>query len=133
MTIEVLGIDHVQLAMPRGEEPLARLFYSGILGLREVSRPRALRRKGGAWFVGRGVSIHLIAEEPFHAARLAHPALVVADLAAAIRRFENAGVIVEPDTSGVPVLRRYVWDPFGNRIELVDAADRGFSERRPPR
>ena len=32
-------------------------------------------------------------------------------------------------TAGLPVARCYVRDPFGNRLELVDAADAGFSAR----
>jgi catechol 2,3-dioxygenase-like lactoylglutathione lyase family enzyme len=133
MTIGILGVDHVQMAMPEGEEALARLFYSGILGLEEVRKPRALRRRGGAWFVGQGYSIHLGADPTFRASRQAHIALVVADLEAAVRRLLGAGVEIEPDPSGLPIRRCYVWDPFGNRIELVDAADRGFTERRPAR
>ena len=35
-TIEIYGIDHVQIAMPPGEEAQARAFYGDILGLREV-------------------------------------------------------------------------------------------------
>ena len=34
---------------------------------------------------------------------------------------------VVEDDSGLPVVRCYVHDPFGNRIELIDAADAGFS------
>ena len=40
-----------------------------------------------------------------------------------------AGHAIEDDDSGLPVARCYVRDPFGNRIELVDARDAGFSER----
>jgi catechol 2,3-dioxygenase-like lactoylglutathione lyase family enzyme len=32
----IKGIDHVQLAMPRGEEAQARWFYGRLLGLREL-------------------------------------------------------------------------------------------------
>jgi catechol 2,3-dioxygenase-like lactoylglutathione lyase family enzyme len=133
MTVDILGVDHVQIAMPEGEEALARLFYAGILGLVEVRRPRALRRRGGAWFVGQGYSIHLSVDQAFRASRQAHFALVVADLQVAIRRLMAAGVEIDPDPSGLPIRRCYIWDPFGNRIELVDLADRGFTEQRPAR
>jgi catechol 2,3-dioxygenase-like lactoylglutathione lyase family enzyme len=131
-TVEVVGLDHAQLAIPAGEEALARLFYEGILGLQEVRKPRALARRGGAWFVGPGIALHLGVEEPFRAARKAHIALVVADLARARRRLERAGVLIEEDDSGLAVLRCFVSDPFGNRIELVDARDAGFTEARRP-
>ena len=32
----VIGLDHVQLAMPRGEEERARTFFVGVLGLTEL-------------------------------------------------------------------------------------------------
>jgi catechol 2,3-dioxygenase-like lactoylglutathione lyase family enzyme len=133
MTIGILGVDHVQIPIPEGEEALARLFYSGILGLIEVGRPKSLRRRGGAWFTGQGCSIHLVSDPAHRPIRQAHVALVVADLDGAVRRLRTAGVEMEPDPPGLPIRRCLVWDPFGNRIELVDEADRGFTAQRPPR
>ncbi len=43
-------IDHVQLAMPEGQETEARNFYSGVLGLAEVAKPQNLAKRGGCWF-----------------------------------------------------------------------------------
>lgn len=127
--VAIVGIDHVQLAMPRGEEALARLFYQGVLGLREVAKPRALRLRGGCWFVGHGVAVHLGVMRHFRPATQAHPALLVNDLEAMKRVLIAADVEIEEDASGLPVRRFYVADPFGNRIELIDAADRDFSRR----
>lgn len=63
--MRVTGIDHVQLAMPAGQEELAREFYSRTLGIPEVPKPPA---------------------------------------------------------DGVPgSFRVHVSDPFGNRIELIEA------------
>ena len=123
------SIDHVQLGLPVGDEDEARAFYGGILGLQEIPKPRALAGRGGVWFVGRSVTIHLGVEAGFRAASKAHPAFVVDDLAAVRRRLEEAGVPVEEDDSGLAVVRCYGRDPFGNRIELVDAMDAGFSRR----
>ena len=36
---------------------------------------------------------------------------------------------VQEDDSGAGIARCYTADPFGNRIELVDAMDAGFTER----
>jgi len=128
--IGLLAIDHVQLAMPTGGEVEARGFYGELLGLREVQKPAALAGRGGCWFAGpAGLAVHLGVEEPFTAAARAHPGFVVADLAVARERLAAAGLAMEPDESGVGVARGYVRDPFGNRIELVDARDAGFSER----
>ena len=123
------SIDHVQLAMPAGGEDSARAFYSGILGLREVAKPPELAGRGGAWFAGRAVAVHLGVEADARPATKAHPAFVVDDLRAARERLAAAGVETVEDDAGLPVARCYVRDPFGNRLELVDAADAGFSAR----
>jgi catechol 2,3-dioxygenase-like lactoylglutathione lyase family enzyme len=114
----ILAIDHVQLAMPAGEEDAARAFYAGLLELTEVPRPAELGRRGGAWFERGAVKIHLGVEEGFRPARKAHPALVVDDLAALCARLRAAAIeVVDDARAGYP--RAFVADPFGNRIELM--------------
>ena len=126
--IGILAIDHVQLSMPAGGESAARRFYGELLGLREVAKPPPLAARGGCWFAGpSGVDIHLGVEEGFVAAVKAHPCFVVSDLEIARERLTDAGVTLERDESGLEVARGYLRDPFGNRIELVDARDAGFS------
>jgi SAM-dependent methyltransferase len=56
--------------------------------------------------------------------------LVVADLEAARRHFRDSSTEVMEDDSALEVARFYVRDPFGNRIEIVAAADAGFTLRR---
>ncbi len=46
--IRICAIDHVQLAMPAGEEARARDFYAGLLGLEEIAKPAELARAAGA-------------------------------------------------------------------------------------
>ena len=127
-----MGVDHVQLAMPEGGEPQARAFYVGVLELHEVTKPGALAGRGGCWFIGTGIALHLGVDPAFVPAAKAHPALVVMDLAAARTALARAGVQVTEDAAGLPVARCYVHDPFGNRIELIDIRDAGFTLRRPP-
>lgn len=132
-TVELVGLDHVQIAIPRGEEALARLFYGAVLGLQEVRKQSALSGRGGAWFIAPGVALHLGVEDPFIPARKAHPAFLVADLAKARRRLAAHHVEVFEDEHEIPIQRCYVDDPFGNRIELIDVRDAGFTTapRRP--
>ena len=52
-------IDHVQLAMPKGEEDAARSFYGDVLGLKEIEKPENLRARGGVWFALGARQVHL--------------------------------------------------------------------------
>lgn len=126
--IEIVGIDHVQLSMPPGGEDAARAFYGELLGLREVPKPPELAVHGGCWFAGPDTAIHLAPEDDFRPHTKAHPALIVRDLTSVREVLIAAGVPIEEDDSGIRLRRCYVRDPFGNRIELDDARDAGFSE-----
>ncbi|HLM68127.1 MAG TPA: hypothetical protein VK358_11395 [Longimicrobium sp.] len=75
-----LTLDHVQIAMPAGEEDAARAFYGGELRLEEVPKPEPMMANGGAWFRSGGVELPLGAEADFEPARKAHPGLRVDDL-----------------------------------------------------
>ena len=125
--IEIVGIDHLQLSMPYGSEDEARRFYGDVLGFREVAKPPELAGRGGCWFAAGGLAIHLGVERAFSPLTKAHPALLVRDLEAARGAFAARAISVEEDDSGLPVRRCYIHDPFGNRIELVDERDAGFS------
>jgi catechol 2,3-dioxygenase-like lactoylglutathione lyase family enzyme len=127
--VTLVGIDHVQLSMPAGGEDVARAFYGTLLGLDEVPKPPALAGRGGVWFADGPVAVHLGVEHDFRPAAKAHPAFVVDDLARLRERLAAASVVVTADDSGLRIDRCYVTDPFGNRIELVDARDAGFSRR----
>jgi catechol 2,3-dioxygenase-like lactoylglutathione lyase family enzyme len=116
----VHGLDHVQLAVPAGGEALAREFYSGVLGLKEVTKPANLAKRGGAWFEGGTLRVHLGVEADFRPAKKAHPALLVEHLDAMTLHLQRAGVAVVTDEPLEGYRRLYVSDPFGNRIELLE-------------
>lgn len=116
----VLRLDHVQLAMPAGQEKRAIAFYAGALGLPQVPKPAHLAERGGCWFERDGCKIHLGVETPFQPARKAHPALIVSDLADLVARLEEQGYRLVEDQPLKGYERRYVDDPFGNRIELME-------------
>ena len=113
------AIDHVQLAMPAGEEAKARAFYADLLGLTEVQKPPVLAARGGCWFERGPVRVHLGVEMDFRPAKKAHPALLVSDYDRFLARLSAAGVQITPDDANEGVRRCYIHDPFGNRIELI--------------
>lgn len=117
----VARLDHVQLAMPAGEEEAAEAFYCGLLGFEVLEKPPVLAARGGRWFGcdGGRVQVHLGVEEDFRPARKAHPALAVEGLDALAAALGAAGHAVRWDEDNPGVRRCYVEDPFGNRIELV--------------
>lgn len=115
----IIGLDHVQLAMPAGQEDRAREFYGVLLGIAEVPKPAELARRGGAWFENAHVKIHLGVEADFRPARKAHPGLLIDDLRALIDVLRTHGYEVTDDKAIDGVFRAFVSDPFGNRIELI--------------
>jgi catechol 2,3-dioxygenase-like lactoylglutathione lyase family enzyme len=119
--VGILGIDHVQVAIPRGGEDAARLFYAGLLGLEEIPKPEPIRARGGVWFRAGGQELHLGVEEPFAPARKAHAGLVASDLDKLRLRLSGAGLEFEDDDKIAGVDRLFVADPFGNRLELRGA------------
>lgn len=129
----ISGLDHVQLAIPAGGEDTARDFYGGLLGLTEVPKPAGLAGRGGCWFAGSrvasGVAIHLGVEADFRPARKAHIALLVDDLAGLRAALEAADIEIVDDDAEIGVRRFHAFDPFGNRLELVDHRDAGFTNR----
>ena len=72
--VVITGYDHVQVAIPRGGEDVARAFYGRLLGMTEQPKPPALAVRGGCWFSSGPAVLHLGVEEPFAPARKAHPA-----------------------------------------------------------
>ena len=120
----IVGIEHVQLAMPAGREAEARAFYEGLLGIPEVPKPPNLAKRGGAWFERGSLKIHLGVEADFRPARKAHPALLVSGMPELVARLKAHGVAIIDDEPLDGYARVYVSDPFGNRLELMEPVAR---------
>ncbi len=121
--IGVVGLEHLNLSMPKGAEAEARAFYGGLLGLEEVTKAQTLMIYGGCWFKLGDLTLHLGPDENFVPAKKAHPAFLVSDLEVAQARFAASGIEVRPDTRVPHVRRFYADDPFGNRLEFIQAGD----------
>jgi len=119
--MSILAIEHAQLAMPKGGEDLARAFYRDVLGLPEVAKPAPLAARGGCWFENGVTKLHLGVEDDFRPAKKAHVALKVDGLDAILERARAAGCEVQgPEPFGGD-RQAYVFDLFGNRLELLEA------------
>lgn len=115
------AIDHVQIAIPRGGEDVARGFYTGLVGLPEIPKPADMAGRGGCWFAVGMLQLHLGVEADFRPAKKAHVALACADLPGLRARLEAAGCTVKDDVPVEGRARFFSEDPFGNRIEFVAA------------
>jgi len=117
--VTILGLDHVQVAIPPDSDEVARAFYAGVLGLVEIPKPEPLRATGALWLRVGSAELHLGIQPDFHPARKAHPAIRVADVDTMAARCSAAGYAVDWDDRYPGVRRFYVHDPFGNRIEIL--------------
>jgi catechol 2,3-dioxygenase-like lactoylglutathione lyase family enzyme len=113
-----MHLSHVNVTMPKGSEDIARLFYTGKLGLREIPKPEPLRVRGGVWFDAGGLDVHVSVEEQRGGADAQrHFGLECDDLDGLRARLTAARVETE-DGRPAPWKRFFVRDPFGNRIEI---------------
>lgn len=114
-----MRIHHVQVSCPAGGEDAARRFYGEALGIPEVVKPPVLAARGGCWFRGDAVEVHVGVEDGFAPARKAHPAFLVDDIDAVAVRVAEAGFPVTWDAD-LPGYRRFhTADGNGNRVELL--------------
>lgn len=124
----ITRLDHIQLAMPVGEEERARDFFGRVHGMQEELKPEPLASRGGCWFRSGALILHLGVEKEFSPQKKAHPAFSVDSLAELASRLEQGGHTVKWDST-LPSRRRfYTSDPFGNRIEFIQDGD-GFGQK----
>lgn len=115
-------IHHVMVAIPPGGDEAARSFYVQQLGLVEIAKPSELASRGGLWVSTGSIDLHIGIDPNFVPARKAHIALLVDDLERVREHFDSCGVGAGPIEFELTGFRRcYLDDPFGNRIELMQA------------
>lgn len=118
----IADIDHVQVAIPPGADDAARAFYGGVLGLQEVPKPAPLNASGGVWFQMGATQLHIGAEQGFAPNKKAHPAFVVEGFEEYCALLRERGVAVREEAQVYGRRRAGIEDPFGNRVELIEAA-----------
>lgn len=122
MGIKIKRIDHVQIALPRGEDARAREFYGKLLGLEEIEKPDSLKPNGGLWYKIADIQLHLGIEDIQNKSRR-HPAFEVEGLKEIREYLESHQVEIKEEISVPGMERMSFYDPFGNRIELIEKKD----------
>ena len=118
--MKIIGIDHIQIAVPPEKENAAIAFYGGTLGLKRLPKPEGTGDVRGAWFIAGNLQLHVgIQEGEFRPATKAHPGLVVEDLEAAIATLEKADVKSKLGNDIHGFKRFFAEDPAGNRLEFL--------------
>jgi glyoxylase I family protein len=116
-------IQHVSMIVADTQTSLK--FYSGILGLEQISRPDL--GFPGAWLaIGNSQQLHLlelpnpdpISGRPTHGGRDRHVALTVSSIADVKDTLNDAGVFYTLSVSGRKAL--FCRDPDGNAIEIIE-------------
>ncbi|WP_341368508.1 glyoxalase [Yoonia sp. BS5-3] len=115
----IVGLDHIQIALPAGSETIMRAFYCDLLRLDACPKPTALQGRGGFWAQGPGIDVHFGVDPDFQPARKAHPAFIVKDIHALHSLLTARGHTPKWDTSLPDVTRFFVNDPVQNRIEIL--------------
>ncbi len=122
----ILGVHHVQITIPPGEEADrdARSFYIKLMGLPEVPKPLELAGRGGFWIQVGDRSVHIGVEDDHgRSRRKGHVAYEVDDLEAWRTALVNQGHTPIDSIQFSGWKRFELRDPFGNRLELIQRAD----------
>ena len=118
----IVGLHHAQITIPKGAEKEGKAFYCGILHLPEIEKPESLKGRGGFWLKVGDRDVHVGTEDGVDRSKTkAHLAYQVNDISYwRTALVENNIEILE----GIPIpgYERFEFrDPFGNRVEMIQA------------
>ena len=117
-SVRFTAIDHVSVIVT--DLTAARAFYSTILGLAEIAKPKTFDFVA-LWFdLGNGQTLHLLQKGEADTGSPRHFALRVGDADALRTHLRSQGVAIR-ETGPIPGCARFfVADPDGNRIEIIE-------------
>ena len=114
--IQVTHIDHVSVLITDVER--SRHFYRDLLGLKEIAKPRTFKFVA-LWFELGNQQLHLLLKDKPDTRSPRHFALRVKDVQKA-RDYMREQEIPLEETTLIPECDRFfVYDPDGNRIEII--------------
>ncbi|HEY1707908.1 MAG TPA: VOC family protein [Rhizomicrobium sp.] len=118
MTLGIIGIDHVQIAVPKALESETLRFYREVFALPEIPKPEELRGRGGAWFQIGTLQMHIGVDPDASPKSKRHICFLVGDLASARRHVLAHDIAIEEESIAEGLSRFFIRDPAGNRIEI---------------
>ena len=115
--LNVTHLDHCSVLITNVAQ--ARAFYAGVLGLKEIPKPKTFDFVA-LWFqLGDGQTLHLLQKPQPDSRSPRHFALRVPDIAQAREHFRTQRIEIQ-ETGPIPHCDRFfVSDPDGNRIEII--------------
>lgn len=123
MSFGIYGVDHVQIAVPKALEAESIAFYRDVLGLPEIEKPADMKGRGGAWFSAGNVQLHIGIDPEISPTSKRHVCFLVADLDEVRTKAQSLGLTLEKDGPAEGLIRIFVRDPAGNRVELGQRTD----------
>jgi len=116
--IKFKRLDHLQICIPTGKENEARAFYTNLIGLTEIPKPKELIHNGGLWYQIGDTQLHIGTENGSNLSKR-HPAFEVEDIQVARELLEKNGIKINEKIQVPGRIRFSFFDPFENRIELL--------------
>ncbi len=110
--------DHINICVPVERLEEARLFYINVMGLKQIQRPDVFGVPGH-WFTWADIELH-IGIEPVSPRSARHTAFEATDIEVARIWFAEHGIKLYEEPL-IPGRARFTfYDPFGNRLELLE-------------
>jgi catechol 2,3-dioxygenase-like lactoylglutathione lyase family enzyme len=124
----IVGVNHAQMNVPATGLPVARDFYLGFMGFKEIARP-AVFTSEGIWMHAGNFELHIGLEDGVDRMKTrAHIAFEVTDIKDWRRRVEAKGWAIK-EQPNIPGYERFHFrDPFGNNIELIQRQREGTTD-----
>ena len=120
--IEFTRINHIHICVPLERLEEARLFYINVVGLLQIERPHVFPAPGH-WFNIGDIELHIGVEE-INIRTIRHSAFEVAGINTARKQLEAHGVEIMEEPVIAGRIRFSFFDPFGNRMELLQMVDK---------
>lgn len=127
MKVKFKKLNHIQICIPIGKEQEAKSFYGDFLGLEEIEKPDELKPNGGMWYQIADIQLHIGVEDSQNNSKR-HPAFEVEGLHEIKKLMIQKGLEIREEIVIPGVNRFSFYDPFGNRIELMEFIDNDSKE-----